>query len=627
MQNKIFYRSDLFSNDQLLEKEFYNHIFFSNFDRLRIFSFFIVPFALINLFADFYLRGLWQKGQLDYFVQLDIILFICSLIVVYLTNFQKPKTEDDVKPWMIFFIYAYVFLQLMWGTAISIVEEPTSNSLPTYLISVYSIVLLFYINSTFLICVLILSIVFVFLGLTSFGKSFDEILAKYYFTLALIILAWFIAKILFKSKLTTFTSTKQLENSKNQLDKKVKERTEELQLMNEQLTNEISERNKYERILEREKKKAEEADNLKSIFLANMSHEIRTPLNGILGFSDLLYKQNLPQQKINRYLDIIHNNGHQLLKIIDDILDISMIASNQLSINKVNFRLSYIFPDAFEFFNRQKKIDNKEEIEIIYNPITYESKDDIYSDPVRIQQILNNLIHNSLKFTEKGFIRFSGKIENEYALIFVEDSGIGVDFNRRKDIFKRFRQGDESSNRLYGGTGLGLSISKGIVELLGGMIWIDTNYVNGSRFCFSIPLKEQNSENLPNQPGFYENLRKKRLLLIENKYNEYSFLTESFKDLKIINYRTELSKISVDLTSFNPDLIIFDMVEQVSELDELILKVKSYCPGVILFCILPQLETNSNNQIIPDCDKIFYRPINLQLLFTQCLKSLTQAED
>jgi signal transduction histidine kinase len=624
LQDIFLIRSNPFINDKLLEKEYYNHIYYLDFDRLRIFSYFLLPFSIILLYTDFYLTGLWQQRQISLFVQLDIILAINSLFVFYFTNFRRPKSPERVKSWMVYFIYYYVFIHLMWASAITIIEESTANSLPTYLLGVYSIVLLFIINGIYLFIMLFMSLGFLIIGLYLADKDVSEVVSHYYYTIVLIVLALIISRVLSKTRLKTFLATKELENAKNTLDKKVKERTSELQLTNEQLTNEINERKKYEKILEREKKKAQEADNLKSLFLANMSHEIRTPLNGILGFSDLLYKQNIPQSKINRYLDIIHNNGQQLLKIIDDILDISMIASNQLTINKVNFRLSYIFPDAVEFFNRQKKLDNKESIEIIYNPAKDDSDDYIYSDPIRIQQILNNLLHNSIKFTDSGFIKFGGKIEGGYALIYLEDSGIGVSFQHRKSIFKRFRQGDESSNRVYGGTGLGLSISKGIIELLGGMIWHDSTYSMGARFCFSIPVNiGDNPEILPNQHKYFEALRKKRILLIENEYHEYSFLAESFKELKIVNYRTEFDKITADISDYHPDLIILDISELEPNLAEIFSQVKLYSNGSKIFSILPDKQDADINFIQANCDRVFKRPLNIQHLFAESLNAFS----
>lgn len=623
MQKNIKSFSKPFSNNKILENEYIRHIHFINFDRLRILSYFIVPFSILILITDFYVKGPWQKGQIDKFIQLDIFLALCSIIVFTFTHFRKPKSVDNIKPWIKYFVYGYVFVHLMWASAITAIEETTANSLPTYLIGVYSVALIFIIDGFYLLVVLIVSLAFLFIELLYSGKNLNEAFTQYYFTLALIILAWIISRVLYRTRLTTFLATKELENAKNSLDLKVKERTNELQEANKKLTDEINERTRYEKILEREKKKAQEADTLKSIFLANMSHEIRTPLNGILGFSDLLYKQNMPQHKIARYLDIIHNNGHQLLKIIDDILDISMIASNQLSINKINFKFNFIFPDAFEYFNRQIKIENKTELEITYLQPECDPESQLYSDPVRIQQVLNNLIHNGVKFTDKGYVRFSGKVEGDFAMVFVEDSGIGVNFNQRKAIFKRFRQGDESSKRVYGGTGLGLSISKGIVELLGGMIWLDTTYNNGARFCFSIPLSLQdNDELMPNHPGFYNDLHKKRILVIENKYSEYSFLTESFKDLKIINYRTEISKIDKQLTDYKPDLIIFDFIEQLQDQIDIIKRTKSFSKNSKIFCILPNKETENVTQFSNYCDKIFQRPINIQYLFYECLKAL-----
>ena len=211
-----------------------------------------------------------------------------------------------------------------------------------------------------------------------------------------------------------------------------------------------------------------------SIFLANMSHEIRTPLNGILGFGDLLDTPNITDAKRSRYISIIKHNGQQLLKIIDDIMDISMIESNQLKVNIIPFRLKHLFPQALEFFNQVKHSSGKNEIALYNEGTDLPDEKTIESDPVRIQQVLYNLLNNAIKFTHKGEIRFGGKLSENYALIYVEDTGIGVTPEQSISIFERFRQGQESTSREYGGTGLGLSISKGIIDLLEGMLWVDS---------------------------------------------------------------------------------------------------------------------------------------------------------
>jgi len=238
------------------------------------------------------------------------------------------------------------------------------------------------------------------------------------------------------------------------------------------------------------KEKAEESDRLKSAFLANISHEIRTPMNGILGFSDMLARENLDTEKRELFIDIIHKSGTQLLSIIDDIIDISKIETEQIRIEKQTFDLNEVMEYTYELFKPQLKQLN---LEFEYIP---DNKNDVCiveSDKVRLQQIITNLLNNAIKFTHKGFIKYGYTVIEKDVRIFVKDSGIGIAPEHKDIVFERFRQVDEGSSRNYGGTGLGLSISKALVEKLGGTIWLESEPGIGSNFYFTIPVKSLNA--------------------------------------------------------------------------------------------------------------------------------------
>ena len=247
----------------------------------------------------------------------------------------------------------------------------------------------------------------------------------------------------------------------------------------------ISDRKSKETELINAKQKAEESDRLKSAFLANMSHEIRTPLNGILGFSQLLGFEDIEQEKKENFIDIIEQSSEQLLQIINDILDISKIEVGQINIFPQKISVNKLITDLFLFY---KTVINKKSIDIniqIYNNKNY----NIYTDKSRLTQIFSNLISNSLKFTEKGFINFGYKKQKNNFLFFVQDSGIGIAPDKKNIIYDRFRQSDETNIKKYGGTGLGLSISKGLTNLLGGKLWYESELGKGTVFYFSIPCK------------------------------------------------------------------------------------------------------------------------------------------
>lgn len=235
------------------------------------------------------------------------------------------------------------------------------------------------------------------------------------------------------------------------------------------------------------KEKAEESDRLKSAFLSNMSHEIRTPMNAILGFSDFLIKDTLTEDKRKEYVDIINNSGKQLLSLINDIIDISKIESNQLVIDySSEISLNDTFRHLFHIFNARAK-SRRITLEYCINLESFQSN--VFLDKIRLNQILGNLIGNAIKFTEDGLIRYEVRLEKNELLFSVKDSGIGITQSQQLVIFERFRQADGITSGNYGGTGLGLAISKALVELMGGRIWLESTPGKGTTFYFTLPFR------------------------------------------------------------------------------------------------------------------------------------------
>ncbi len=252
----------------------------------------------------------------------------------------------------------------------------------------------------------------------------------------------------------------------------------------------ITDRKEFEAELIRAKEQAEESDMLKSSFLANMSHEIRTPMNGIVGFLSFIEQGNLSTEKRQAYIRIIRSNVQQLLQLIEDIIDISKIDSHQLSLHPVVFTLNTLM-DELEIFFQDFILRKDKKLELVLDRSQFIDPSVIESDPVRVRQILSNLIGNAVKFTHKGYIRFGYQLTeacNEI-LFFVEDTGIGIALDKQSYIFERFRQvHDDPSKSDYGGTGLGLSISKNLVEMMRGRIWVESKENSGSIFYFTIPF-------------------------------------------------------------------------------------------------------------------------------------------
>ncbi len=240
----------------------------------------------------------------------------------------------------------------------------------------------------------------------------------------------------------------------------------------------------FEQELVAAKERAEESDKLKSAFLANMSHEIRTPMNAIIGFSSLLSNAHLPPQRQSTYLGLIQENCHYLLRLIDDIVDISKIEAEQLTLRMEVCQVSDIMKGIKEYFEPiiQSKYPH---VELWIDESSEFTTLTIYTDVFRLKQIFLNLIENALKFTEKGFVR-CGHLLDKVGVIhfYVMDTGIGIAHENVESIFQSFRKIDQYS----GGTGLGLSIVKRLLIQMGGTIWIESELGVGSTFHFTLPL-------------------------------------------------------------------------------------------------------------------------------------------
>ncbi len=253
----------------------------------------------------------------------------------------------------------------------------------------------------------------------------------------------------------------------------------------------ITEKNKTIVELTLANKKAQESDRLKSAFLANMSHEIRTPLNSIIGFSELLQDPDFDLIQRNKFTQLICSNGEQLLSILNDIMDISRIEAGQVQIKKdIVSGHEIIIEIKNEFTNKA----NGKGIELRVDSISASNEIFLESDRTKLKQILTNFVANALKFTKDGFIEIGIRTKENFVQFHVKDTGIGIPKDNQDTIFERFRQVEGALCRNYGGNGLGLSISKGLTELLGGEIWVESIPGQGSTFYLLIPTSMKKVE-------------------------------------------------------------------------------------------------------------------------------------
>ncbi len=241
--------------------------------------------------------------------------------------------------------------------------------------------------------------------------------------------------------------------------------------------------------LQHAKRKAEDASRLKSAFLANMSHEIRSPMNGIIGFANLLKDvEKLSPEKRKIYVDVVNTNSRTLLALISDILDISKIEANQISIHPSNCLVNNLLSDLFILFSNEKERLGLSNIELGFTQGVPEMDYTIRTDCDRLKQILTNLIGNALKFTTEGRVEWGYVVVDDYLQFYVKDTGVGIDTDLHSYVFERFLQEGRSLTARGGGVGLGLAICKALVEMLGGKIWFTSTLHAGSEFCFTIPV-------------------------------------------------------------------------------------------------------------------------------------------
>lgn len=261
------------------------------------------------------------------------------------------------------------------------------------------------------------------------------------------------------------------------------------------IMNDISMQIEREEQLKEAIKIAENADHLKTQFLANMSHEIRTPMNSIVGFSSLLTMPNVTRDKQLKYSDFIQQSSDYLQKIIDDIMDISMIESEQINLYNEEVNVKKLIETVKEFFENHDKILN-ESIELSTQIDLDEVNENLYTDEVRLKQILINLVGNACKFTDKGSVLIHCSKRDHTSLLFkVKDTGVGIPEDQIENIFDRFLQVKNQGMENNSGTGLGLSISKGLVELLGGEIWCESVVGVGTNFYFTLPIRVSHLKN------------------------------------------------------------------------------------------------------------------------------------
>jgi signal transduction histidine kinase/CheY-like chemotaxis protein/Tfp pilus assembly protein PilF len=365
-------------------------------------------------------------------------------------------------------------------------------------------------------------------------------------------------------------------------------------------------------------KKAQESDKLKSAFLANMSHEIRTPLNGILGFTRLLSDNSLNTQTRKEYMSIIDKRGRSLLQIINDIINISLIDSGQVEIKYTSFNLNKLLFDLYTIFNSDNCDKKKESVELKLHLSLSDSRSNIVCDPVRLEQIITNLLDNAMKYTRKGIVEFGYKLDGDSKItFFVNDTGIGIAESKREIIFSRFNKQSDDLPYNPSGTGLGLPICKGLVTLLKGNIWFETEENVGSTFNFSIPYTPSNIEgqtytsrsSVSSKSPDFSN---KTILIVEDDLISYQFIEALLMDTdaKLLHAKNGEDAIEIARIA-DIDLVIMDMRLPFINGYEATLQIKSFKPNLTIIAQTANVMREDKDKCIKvGCDDFIPKPID-----------------
>ena len=350
------------------------------------------------------------------------------------------------------------------------------------------------------------------------------------------------------------------------LEKRVQERTRELDIANKELQKEIEVRKKAESDIQKAKEVAEEATRAKSIFLANMSHEIRTPMNALLGFTEILSRRiSDPVQK--NYLESMKKSGNALLLLINDLLDLSKAEAQKLELSPESINIRYVLADIKEILQneaRQKNID-------FICTVAEDIPGDFFIDELRIRQVLMNLAGNAIKFTEKGHVKiniYASHISEKKAdlIMEVEDTGKGIPKKFHDKIFNLFEQQSGEINKKYGGTGMGLSISRQIVDLMKGRIDLESEEGKGSIFKVVLPRiprtgnPDEKKIDKPEESGVAVQFEPARILIADDAADNLLVLDELLKSFSFEVVEAQNGQEALEqMEKNNFDLILTDV--------------------------------------------------------------------
>ena len=380
----------------------------------------------------------------------------------------------------------------------------------------------------------------------------------------------------------------------------------------------ITQRMKYEQLLKEQKEKASETSRLKSLSLASMSHELRTPLNSIIGFSDLLLDEDTTEEEKEMFSRLIQTAGKSLMQLIGDIIDISKIEAGKVNIQKSIFKVNSFLQEIYMTFLQEKKSRNADNVELKLMLSDKASELRLKTDEHRLRQVFNNLLTNSLKFVDDGFIEFGYfTITPDFIQFYVKDTGVGIDYEQRSNIFEQFGQDKSTYSRNKEGSGLGLAISRSFVEMLGGTIWLDSEPEKGSTFYFTIPF--ENKLSVLTGIGIHNaHWKNNNILVVDDVKENYLFINGllNHTEANILWAKDGKEAYDICVENGNINCVLMDIRMPVMDGFESAALIKKDFPDMVIIAQTAFASDEDREKCLSSgFDYYFRKPLNFNDLF------------
>lgn len=368
----------------------------------------------------------------------------------------------------------------------------------------------------------------------------------------------------------------------------------------------------------REKERAIKSDLMKSAFLANMSHEIRTPMNAIVGFSELLNEEEDPEKR-TQYIQIIQSSSSNLLKLINEIVDLSKIEAGEMALSPSSFSVKRIFEEMNRIFSIELAHRNKAHVNLLFE--IDDTDYFIFSDPNRLKQILANLLNNAVKHTNEGAITCSCKLQNNELIFSVSDTGTGIPTEDQEKIFERFTKFNYLNNNAEG-TGIGLSIVEKLVGLLAGKIWIESIWGKGSSFYFTIPYNKSKDKLIPEQERQQRSktaieINNSPILIVEDDEINALLIKEILKTAFPNFHHVSNGKEAIDWLEDGNEcaLLLIDMNMPIMNGYEASQRIKKQFPTIKIIAQTANAVLGDRQKSLDaGCDEYLSKPINQEQL-------------